>query len=64
MSAIKHHMPGNKPKDYTQHSGHGKGLKLYVLVDRQLNWLEWNFIPTRPFWSSKAGQVDKHQTLG
>jgi hypothetical protein len=26
-SAIKHHTPGNKTKDYTQHSVHGESLK-------------------------------------
>jgi hypothetical protein len=26
-SAIKHHTPGNKPKDYTQHLEHGESLK-------------------------------------
>jgi hypothetical protein len=27
MLAIKHHTPGNNPKDYTQHLEHGKSLK-------------------------------------
>jgi hypothetical protein len=26
-SAIKHHTPGNNPKDYTQHLEHGESLK-------------------------------------
>jgi hypothetical protein len=26
-SAIKHHMPGNNPKEYTQHLEHGESLK-------------------------------------
>jgi hypothetical protein len=26
-SVIKHHTPGNNPKDYTQHSEHGESLK-------------------------------------
>jgi hypothetical protein len=31
MSIIKHHTPGNNPKDYTQHLEHGESLKSRIL---------------------------------
>jgi hypothetical protein len=30
-SAIKHHTPGNNPKDYTQHLEHGESLKSRII---------------------------------
>jgi hypothetical protein len=39
MSAIKHHMLGHNPKDYTQHSEHGESLK-----SRGTYYLKWSRI--------------------
>jgi hypothetical protein len=35
-SAIKHHMPQNNPKGYTQHTEHGESLKSSLYTIRAL----------------------------
>jgi hypothetical protein len=54
-SAIKHHTPGNNPKDYTQHFEHGESLKSRII---NLSFLS-DFKENCNFWTvvSKNTQI-------
>jgi hypothetical protein len=54
-SAIKHHTPGNNPKDYTQHSEHGKSLKSRICY---INGVE----NSRDFWHAVLHRLRKQQS--